>query len=72
MSQLLDQVIEEVRKLSESEQDAITAVILEEMADERRWDDAFAGSQPQLARLAEKVRADIRAGRVREMGMDEL
>lgn len=72
MSQLLDQVIEEMRKLSAPDQDAIAAVILEELADERHWDDAFARSQEQLARLAEKVRADIRTGRVKDVGMDEL
>ncbi len=72
MTQLLEQVIEQVKKLPSSEQDAIASLILEEIADERRWDAAFARSQPQLARLAEKVRADIRAGRVRDAGMDEL
>ena len=72
MSQLLDRVIEEMRKLSAPEQDAIAAVILEELADERRWDDAFAQSQEQLARLADKVRADIRAGRAKNVGIDEL
>lgn len=72
MTQLLEQAIEAVRTLPSSEQDAIAALILEEIADERRWDEAFARSQPQLARLAEKVRADIRAGRVKDVGMDEL
>ena len=72
MTQLLEQAINQVKKLPTSEQDAIASLILEEIADERRWDVAFAASQPQLARLAEKVRADIRAGRVRDVGMDEL
>ena len=72
MTQLLEQALEEMRKLSSSEQDAIAAIILEELADERRWDEAFARSQPQLTRLAEKVRADIRAGRVKDAGIDEL
>lgn len=72
MTQLLEQALEAVRNLPSNEQDAIAAIILEEIADERRWDDAFARSQPQLARLAEKVRADIRAGRVKDVGIDEL
>ncbi len=72
MSQLLEQAIEQVRKLPTPEQDAIASLILEEIADERRWDEAFAGTQPQLARLAEKARADIRAGLVRDVGIDEL
>ncbi len=72
MSQLLEQAIGEVRKLPAPEQDAIGALILEELADDRRWDDAFAASQDQLSKLAAKVRRDIAAGRVRDIGIDEL
>jgi hypothetical protein len=32
----------------------------------------FARSQDKLAKLAEKVREDIKAGRVMKMGFDEL
>ena len=56
MTHLWEQALAEVQKLPEAAQDAIAAVILEELADERRWDDAFARSQSQLARLAERVR----------------
>ena len=72
MTQLLEQAIGEARKLPEDEQDAIAALILEELADERRWEDAFAGSQAQLSRLAEKVKQEIKAGRVHDIGIDEL
>lgn len=72
MTQLLEKALAEIRKLPEPEQDAIAALILEELADDRRWDEAFARSQDQLARLAAKVRDDIRAGRMRSAGMDEL
>lgn len=72
MTQLLEQALSEIRKLPETEQDAIAALILDELADEQRWDEAFARSQDQLARLAAKVRADIHAGRVRSVGIDEL
>jgi hypothetical protein len=72
MTQLLEQALAEIRKLPEPEQNAIAALILEELADERRWDEAFSHSQDQLARLAAKVREDIRAGRLRSGGVDEL
>lgn len=72
MTQLLEQAIGEARKLSESEQDAIAALILEEIADDRRWDAAFANSQDQLSKLAAKVRRNIAEGRVRDIGIDEL
>lgn len=72
MTQLLQRALAEVQNLSASEQDAIAAIVLEEIADERAWDDAFARSQPALSRLAEKVREGIRDGRVKDLGIDEL
>ena len=72
MTPLLEQALSEVGKLPVTEQDAIAALILEELADEQRWDEAFARSQEPLARLAAKAREDIRAGRVQRIGMDEL
>jgi hypothetical protein len=72
MTQLLQQAVAEVQKLPQQEQDAIATLILEELADERRWDEVFARSQDQLARLATKVRDNIDAGRTRTAGMDEL
>ena len=72
MTQLLEKVLTEVYKLPPEKQDAIAAVILEELEDERLWDKTFAESQDKLAQLADKVRADINMGRIRKMGIDEL
>lgn len=72
MTRLLEQAITEIKNLPDESQDAIAALILDELADERRWDETFARSQDRLARLAERVREDIRNGRTREGGWDEL
>ena len=72
MTQLLERAIGEAGKLPESEQDAIAALILEELDDERQWEEAFSNSQDQLARLAAKVRQDVEVGRVRDIGIEEL
>ncbi len=64
----LDQALAAVAKLPPAEQDAIAARILQEIADDRQWDEAFARSQDQLGRIADRVREDIRAGRVRDVG----
>jgi hypothetical protein len=45
---------------------------LDEIADQRQWEKAFARSEDQLTRLAVKVRDDIQAGRVKNIGVDEL
>jgi len=72
MHQLLKKAITEVNQLPDAEQEVIAALILEELADEHRWTTAFANSQDQLSKLADRVRGDIKAGRVKEMGFDQL
>lgn len=72
MTQLLEKVLTEVYKLPPEKQDFIATIILEELEDERRWDKTFAESQDQLAQLAEEARDEIKAGRVKKMGIDEL
>jgi hypothetical protein len=72
MTQLLEQAIAQLHKLSATDQDAMASLILAEIEDERRWDSAFADSHDKLVRMAEKVRDDIRAGRIRDVGIDEL
>ena len=48
MTQLLQQACSEIQKLPEPDQDAIAAIILDELQDERRWEEAFANSQEKL------------------------
>ena len=72
MTALLEQALAEVHKLPPDQQDAIATLILEELADEERWDRAFTQSHDALARLADKVRAEKQAGKVQPIGFDEL
>ncbi len=67
MTQLLEKVMDRVHRLPDAEQDAIAAVILEELEDEARWQQAFAQSQDQLAVLAQEALADLRAGKTRDL-----
>jgi hypothetical protein len=72
MSQLLDQAVAEARKLPDAEQDAIAAIILEEIEDDRRWEEMLARSPEKLAALASRAEEQVRAGRCRAAGFDEL
>jgi hypothetical protein len=72
MTKLLQKAIQEAKKLPQDEQDTIAALILDEIADEKQWDETFANTQPQLAKLAKKVRLDIKSGKTKEMGIDGL
>jgi len=63
MTQLLERAISEVNKLPPSEQDAIAAILFEELASEHRWSDSFAKSQDVLAKLADEALAEHVAGK---------
>ena len=52
MSELLDRAVQKARKLPNAEQNVIATIILEELEDEARWEQAFSRSQDALAKLA--------------------
>lgn len=72
MTPLLETMIAKVRELPAPEQDVIAQRILDELNDERQWEEAFARSQDALGRLAAKVRQDIMDNKTRLVGVDEL
>ena len=72
MTKLLERAVEKARKLPDPEQDAIAALILEELEDEVRWEKAFARSQDALAKLAQEAMVEDRAGKTKELDPDTL
>lgn len=72
MIPILEKAFEEISKLSEADQEAYARWILEELEDERRWDEAFAKSLPILRELGAKALADYHAGRTEELDPDKL
>ena len=62
MTDLLEKALSEVAKLPPAEQDAVAAILLEELASEQRWAESFAKSQDVLEKLAEEALAEHRAG----------
>lgn len=67
MTRLLKKAMTEIEKLPESEQDAVAALVLEELASEQRWSELFAKSQDKLAQLAQEALADHAAGRTKPL-----
>jgi len=63
MTQLLQRAILEINKLPASEQDALAAILLEELASEQRWCDSFTKSQDVLANLADEALVEHAAGK---------
>ena len=60
MIKLLEEAFAEASKLSEPEQHALAAWILQELASERRWQESLAASLDALANLADEALAEHR------------
>jgi len=67
MTKLLKKALKEVEKLPVSEQDAMAAIVLEELTSEQRWAESFDKSQDKLAKLAEEALAEYKAGRTKPL-----
>ena len=72
MTELLEQAIAKLKNLPANEQDVIAAMILEELENERCWDETFARSPDLLAFLAIEAMAEYRAGKTQELDSDTL
>jgi hypothetical protein len=64
MNALLEKALAEVARLTEEEQEVIAALILDEIAAERGWDERFAKTQDQLGTLVRSARAEAERGAV--------
>jgi hypothetical protein len=67
MTQLMEKALAEISKLSQDEQDALAALILEEIASERRWAKSFAESEDLLSQLADEALAEHRTGKTKRL-----
>jgi len=70
MTKLLQKAFAEASKLPEEQQEAIASLLLEELASDRQWSDAFQKSQDQLAHLADRALRDFEEGRTRPFEQD--
>jgi len=68
----LEQAFAEAAKLSPAEQEALAAVILDEIASEARWKQAFAASANALEALADEALEEHRAGKSLPLDPDKL
>lgn len=72
MTEKLDKAVAQAKQLPSEQQDALAAIIIEEIEDEARWDDAFAKSHDMLSRLASEAEQEDRTGQSKELNPDEL
>ena len=67
MTSLLKKAFDAASSLPTDRQNAIAKLILAEIEDEKRWDEAFAGSQDKLADMAAEAVAENKRGKTRRM-----
>ena len=67
MTDLLEKALTEVKKLPPSEQDAVAAILLQELAAEQHWGESFGKSQDALEKLAQEALAEYQAGQTKPM-----
>ena len=70
MTNLLKEAFERASRLPETEQDAIAALLLAEMADDRRWREAFKRGEARVAELAEEALEEFRTGGTTSLDFD--
>ncbi len=69
MTTLLKKVFDEVSKLPKSEQEAIAALILDEIASEQEWDELFTKSQDKLSQLADEALEEFKKGKTKPLNL---
>lgn len=70
MTELLEKAFAEASKLPLDEQDALAALLLEELASEQRWAQAFAKSSDKLSNLADEAIAKFKQGKTQPFDED--
>lgn len=72
MTEMLEKAVAKVKQLPAEQQDAIAALILEEVEDEAHWEALFARSPGVLERLAAEAEEEDRKGLTQELDPDAL
>jgi len=72
MTELLERAFRLASKLPQDLQDQLAAELLQELADEQRWDETLSASAPELERLADQALEEYRQGSTIQQGIDEL
>ena len=72
MTTLLEKAVRKAAALPDDQQDALAALLLDEIEDEARWDAAFARSQDTLVALAAEAMDEHRADETEDLDPDTM
>ncbi len=74
MLTIVEQMFQKIVQLPKSDQEAIAAIVLQEIESEQRWDELFTrpNSAEVLSRMADETLAEARAVRVTKLDLSQL
>jgi hypothetical protein len=72
MNTRMEETFAQAAQLPPDEQEALAALLLDELASERLWDQAFAQSQSQIAKLADEALTEFQEGRTVLLDEEQL
>ncbi len=72
MTKLLERAFKEASRLPEVEQNALAKWVMEELEAEGKWQEAFAGSEDILDRLADEAISAHKKGKTRPLNLKDL
>lgn len=72
MTELLEQAISKIRTLSPDQQETLATIILEEIEEEKQWEQSFTRSPDLLAKLAAEAMTEYRQGKTKELDPETL
>lgn len=72
MTEQLEKAVQHLKNLPPDQQDAIAALIFEELEDDAKWDASFATSPQLLEQLANEVEKEIRKNKTQPLDPTQL
>lgn len=72
MNTRLEEAFAQAAQLPPDQQEALAALLLDEIASEKLWDQAFAQSQNQIAQLADEALTEFQEGRTVPLDEEQL
>ena len=70
MTVLLEKAFGEAQKLTAKDQDALAAIIMEEMLAEHTWEEAFVQSEEKLSLLADEALKEKHEGKAKPLAFN--
>lgn len=67
MTELLEKAFAEAANLPEDQQNELAKILLEDLAAEEKWEEAFAKTQDQVSTLADEAVAEFERGETRSL-----